>query len=253
MKNILATALITLLLMSGSSYRASADLPGFLKRLQMGYSLITASTADYEGRDYIPFMGIDTSYTHGVASKGGFGYTIGTSFPLAKLGQQSMMTLGVDYLYNAILWETALPRYGNLGVPTMAFSGTTLQMALPIGLDFKFGGEAYAIKNKRFSATIGAGAYPSYAITSLDYDVDIDPQFSIAPYVKAEIGIFAGICMKLRVVSAFGSFNYMDMTSGDPAIAQTNTVLTGSNTTTISLLVMPFSWTWKRYEWWNAF
>jgi hypothetical protein len=123
---------------------------------------------------------------------------------------------------------------------------------LPTGLDFKFGCDALSTKNIRFCATLGAGALPSYSITTLDQINDIDPQFGIAPYAKFEVGVFGGICMKLRAIYAVGSLAYMDQTTKNDN-SQTRTQLNGTSNLTISLLVMPFSWTWAREEWWNTY
>lgn len=255
MKKLIISGFLALAALIGSHTESRADFPGFFQRLQVGYTFVSNS-AQSEARDFFPILGIDTSYTHTIKTKGGFGATIGSSIPLARLGKVSMLTLGVDYMYNMMLWDSNVPRYGFGPIGDAGgfnFSGATVQMALPVGLDIKFGADALAVKNHRFCATIGAGAYPSYAMTSLDYDYEIDPQFSITPYAKLEVGFFAGICMKLRVITAIGTFNYMDVSSDNPIVGKSKTTLTGTSSTTISLLFMPFSFSWKKTEWWNSF
>src|ERR1044072_2834641 len=107
-------------------------------------------------------------------------------------------------MYNLMTWKKDDNELGT-------FDGATVQMALPIGLDLKFGADALMVKDMHFCATIGAGAYPSYSLTSItDAPVTIDPVFSVAPYIKAEIGVNAGICMKVRALYAIGDLTYMD-------------------------------------------
>lgn len=224
---------------------SSAKFPGILQRYQLGYTFVMNS-AEYEAKNRVTLLNIDTSFKRDMKTSAAFGVTMGTYVPLKRLGQSSMLVLGIDYMYNIMTWESKVP--GLLG--DVGFSGATAQMALPIGLDFKFGADALNVKNRRFCATLGAGVYPSYAITTLDYDFDIDPNFSVAPYVKAEAGIFAGICMKVRAIASFGKFTYMDYKSAD---GNSSSTMIGNTNFAISLLVMPFSFTWKEEEWWNTF
>lgn len=253
MKKLIALTMLSLTASMANPFEAQAKFPGILQRYQLGYTFVFA-TADYKAQDNFPGI-IDTSYTiSNLKTKAAFGVTLGTYIPLKRLGRMSSMVLGIDYLYNAMLWESTVPRYGIGGLnSSFDFSGATVQMALPIGLDFKWGADAINVKNHRFCATLGLGAYPSYSLTTLDEDVDIDPQFSIAPYAKFEVGVFAGICMKLRALCAFGEFKYMDVKSGDETMGQSSTQLTGKANINLSLLIMPFSFTWKRDEWFNTF
>lgn len=124
-------------------------------------------------------------------------------------------------------------------------------MALPIGLDFKFGCDALTVKNNRFCATLGVGALPTYSVTTLDNIPTLDGQFGVAPYAKVEAGIFAGICMKVRAIYSFGNTTYFDKTD-KTTFSSNSTTLVGKSNLTISLLVMPFSWAWDKEEWWNT-
>ncbi len=155
-----------------------------------------------------------------------------------------------------MLWDSKVPTFNGNGFSDFTFSGGTVQMALPVGLDFKFGCDALGTKSRRFCTTLGFGVYPSYAMTSLDFNVDVDPNISVAPYAKFEVGIFAGICMKLRTIYSYGNFNYMEVNSTEKnelGEMSSKTTLTGKSNLTVSLLFMPFSWKWSRAEWWNTF
>lgn len=237
-----------------NSATVSAKIPGLLQRTHLGYSVLF-NQAEFKVRQAIitPDFVKDTNYKYNMNTSGSFGFTIGTYVPISRLGEKSILAFGVDYMYNMMLWDTKLKTYDYAGNYYDApFSGGTLQMALPVGLDFKFGADAMTDKAIRFCATLGAGALPSYSLTALDQVNNIDGQFGIAPYGKVELGIFAGICMKIRAVYSYGNLSYMDDTRHDE-FSKTRSQLIGKSNLTLSLLVMPFSWGWSRAEWWNTF
>ncbi len=236
--------------------QAQRGFPGILQRYQVGYSFVVAN-AQYETKSFFfsdlsTIGNIDTTYKGTLNTKATFGVTMGTYIPLKRLGQKSSLALGIDFLYNILTWEDKATN------SFAGFDGFTAQASLPVGLDFKFGADAVTDKAIRFCATVGAGGSPSYSISTLtNGGFDIDPKFNITPYVKGEVGIFAGICMKVRAIYTFTDVNYLDYGPGrktDPFfVSESNTKFIGKNTLTLSLIVMPFSWTWKRSEWWNTY
>lgn len=235
-------------------FASSAKFPGILQRTHLGYSFLVNS-AEYKVQQKItvPDFAKDTTYKYDMKTSATFGITIGTYVPIARLGRKSKLVWGIDGMYNMMLWDSKLKMYGGSGTVIDApFSGATLQLALPTGLDFKFGCDALNVKNIRFCTTLGAGVYPSYSITALDQVNDIDPQFGIAPYAKFEVGVFAGICMKLRAIYAVGNLAYIDQKEKTD-YSNTHSQLLGTSNLTLSILVMPFSWTWPREEWWNTY
>ena len=255
---ILFTALVAF---SVASY-AQPRFPGFLKRLQFGYSYVMAS-ADYETKDFfysdLPgFPSRDTIYKGELKTTAAIGYNIGTYFPLKQLGRKSKLCLSTDFVYNIMTWESTKNPNGLGGLTGFDYSGFTAQMGLPIGLDVKIGTDAMTDKAIRFCTTFGAGVHPSYSITALDYDISIDPKFNTNPYVKAEVGIFAGICFKLRALYTFGNMTYIDYNERKTdeaflSLTENGSKLTSKSNLTLSLIVMPFSWGWPRSEWWNTY
>jgi hypothetical protein len=78
----------------------------------------------------------------------------------------------------------------------------------------------------------------------------------VAPYVKAEVGIYAGICMKVRAMYAIGDLTYMDYKhseSGAGMETSGTAKLVGKSNFAISLLIMPFSYKWSTEDWWNTY
>lgn len=237
-------ALLIIALLS-ASFSCQAKFPGLLSRFQLGYSFLSNS-ADYKTKDDLPSYKMNTSAS--------WGFTAGTYVPLTRLGSSGSLALGIDYMYNLMTWKS------NIKVPDVGeflFEGTTAQMALPIGLDFKFGSDALQLRTPRMCGTVGAGVYPSYALTTITGSpLTIDPTFAVAPYIKAEIGIFAGICMKVRMIYAIGDLNYMDYKKTEEFMGVTSTEtakLTGKSNMAISLLIMPFSYKWSTENWWNTY
>jgi hypothetical protein len=243
MISIKKTLLVSSLALVSLPVVSSAKIPGLLQRFQLGYTFVM-NTAEL--KNTTP----DTSYSTSFNTSAAFGVTAGTYIPLKRLGRASSLALGIDYMYNMMTWKSKIPGFGG----EIDFSGATAQMALPIGLDFKFGADALTVKNHRFCATLGAGAFPSYAVTVLDNSagLTIDPAFSVAPYVKAEVGIFAGICMKVRAIYTIGNVTYMDYKVTESG-ANYSTKFSGTSNLAVSLLIMPFSFKWQNEEWWNTY
>ncbi len=254
MRNSYKLILAVIVVMMSVPTTSSAKFPGVLQRMHLGYSFLMNS-AEYKVHQKItiPDFAKDTNYRFDMKTSATFGVTLGTHVPIKRLGRKSKLVLGIDGMYNMMLWDSKLKMYDAGGtVIETPFSGATLQLALPTGLDFKFGCDALNVKNIRFCTTLGAGVYPSYSITALDQMESIDPQFGIAPYAKFEVGVLAGICVKLRAIYAIGNLAYADETIKND-ISNTRSQLMGTSNLTLSLLVMPFSWTWPREEWWNTY
>lgn len=246
-KNRLSALLLLVLLVSPMC--SFAKFPGLLKRYEIGYSFLMNS-ADL--KQYTQAPGIDTTTKSSFKTSAAFGVSMGTYVPLKRLGRASSLALSIQYNYNIMTWKDNVPG----GSGDFLFSGATLQMALPVGLDLKFGADAVSTKDHNFCATIGAGVYPSYSLTTLDAVDNIDPVFGVAPYVKAEAGFFKGICMKFRVQYVIGGLKYMDYknTSDNAGIhTVSNASLTGKSNLSISVIFIPFSFLWEKHEWYNTF
>ncbi len=238
-----------------------AQLPGFIQRYDMGYSY-TSMVATYNGVNqlYNPTTNTysDTSVKTRIFSKGGFGGSASTFIPCKQLGEKSMLAVSIGYNYNAYLWgnlynvlTTATDASTTATIDNNDFTGATIQMGLPISLDFKFGNEAMIRKNERFCATIGAGVYPSFTATV--FKDDAGTGFGVQPFLKAEGGVLGGLVWKIRAVYAFGSFDLIDRSSSvNSKVGEPSTfTLTSNSSFTLSLIIDPFAWTWKREGFWD--
>lgn len=236
------------------SLSAAAQFPGAKgpKRLELGYSYVLASANySYAESHYNEKTGLvdDTSYVQKVKSKGGFGGLIGYSWPLARMGDNSCLALSVSYYYNAILWESGQFSYSYSSQYGSSSVGSgTIDMGLPIGVDFKFGCDALADRSQRLCYGFGLGLYPSIKTTV--YKEVANSNAGLLPYLKAELGVFAGICFKVRALYSFGNIRYVDYHQGVD-YTQLKTDFKGKSTATLSLIIMPFSWKFGKSAWWH--
>lgn len=253
-RHTLITLLSTLAFCTVSSVQAQS-YKQFMrgpKKIEIGYSFCMSS-ANYTfhattfNENTVSL--VDTLYREKIRTKGGFGATVGTYFPVAPLGEKGCMAISLAYMYNALLWEGSSFSYSSNSQTGTTSSGSgTVEMALPVGVDYKFGCDALLDKSKRFCYTLGAGVYPS--LTATVYKDYAGAGFHVLPYLKGEVGIFAGICMKVRATYAFGNIKYINFNE-NYGNGQSETTLKGKSALTLSLILMPFSWKWERQDWWR--
>ncbi|RYE25396.1 MAG: hypothetical protein EOP51_04205 [Sphingobacteriales bacterium] len=247
----------------------SKGTPGFFKRLELGYTFV-GDKANYQlkypvERIYplqIDRVIYDTVIKSTIKSKGGFGLTIGSNAPIAKLSEAGVLAFSFNFMYNTLVWEAQQEAVsgpatsgGRIATPNERESegGTTNQIGMQLGLDAKFGCDAITDKGYRFCASFGTGATPMAAMTT--YDGDDQTVLRVRPYVRGEVGIYAGMCFKVRAMYSFGRYPYLDVDKTEPgtslAAFDNNVTLTGKSSFTVSLLIMPFAGTWSDDKWYR--
>lgn len=261
MKKITSALVVALLAISFSASAQWYDrFPGFIKNYEIGYSY-PVTWAKYTRTDHLVTGGAahDTTINLDVKSKAAFGASMSTYFPLKQLGRKSKLCLAVGFMYNLYTWDYptyALSGFNNDGFnynSSIAFGGATLHVGVPIGLDAKIGCDGMMEKTIRWGWTAGAGVVPSVSLTA-DLD-NADAQIGVQPYIKSEVALFAGICWKLRVMYAIGNLTYVDVDGKNSLFSDGNssTKLIGKGNLTASLIIMPFSWMWKKSAWYNRY
>lgn len=234
-----------------------ASMRKFLSRLEYSYSSVNA-TARMSGSSelYDPISGTYISdqkvlFTRNISARTGYGVGSSVFFPLKRLGRSSIMALSVETNESFFIWGNLNAAYtttGNFYTGGTDVFGATVQMAAPIGVDFKYGCDALASKSHRFCATAGVGVVPSLngtIISATNYDGG-GLGFGVNPYIKAEAGVRAGFCWKFRLMFAFGNLPYI---SGKGDFSDGNIKLTGKTQTTLSFVIMPFAFLWKKSSW----
>lgn len=244
-----------------STTAAFAKFPGILQRYEIFFTYPKAF-GEYKRTDNISLGGPTQklSIESKVRSEFSYGAGIGTFWPVSTLGPKGRLTLDLALQYSIYTYDLPGTNLGSLPDGTytynkdLLFSAATIQAGLPIGLSARFGCDALQDKGIPFCGSLGAGVYPTYSL-SADFD-KAEGQIGVQPYVKGEIGFYAGICMKLRLMYSFGRAKLLDSettTSNNGQDFKNTTELTNYGTFGASLVIMPFAFTWKKDQWWNTF
>jgi hypothetical protein len=77
--------------------------------------------------------------------------------------------------------------------------------------------------------------------------------YGLDPYFKAEAAVYAGMCIKLRIMASYGKLNYLFENSNSGKFTDGPMRITGMMNLTASLIVMPFSGRWTEHSWYNTF
>jgi|GEM_PF-1216906 len=238
-------------------YVKQSRLPYSLHKFQFGISSFAASSY-YKGyfSSYIDNEYKSVYYEGPSTSKGGLGVTLGTHSRIWRMGKAAALTYDMDFMYGWTYWKGIgqgfyKEREWNNGA-------VTSQMALPIGLSLRFGSDAAREKSQRFCMNFGGGIMPMYNRTRLEdtgkKNPNVQKYFAFTPYMRFEVGLFAGICWKVRVNYSFGDFKLIEDNKNwhkeNPyGVEKFN--LMGKTGLNVSLILMPFSYDWPDNGWWN--
>jgi hypothetical protein len=264
---VLATMLLVNSISSNAQiYVLAFKIPDFMKRyeIEFGYPI---TFAQYKRSDVftnpITKNQENVNYTANIRSKFSYAANIGYSFPFGRIGNRGRPAIAVGFNSNFVAFDSPTPvlnQYGSYDLQeSFLISSIVTQLALPIGLDLKFGCDGMTDKKYTFCSAVGAGIYPYYNISLDAGDINstgtLGLQNGVLPYIRGEVGLFAGICMKLRGTLVLGNMTYIDgkaSTFNNPNDSY-NISLKGKTTATISLVFLPLSWLWKKSEWWNTY
>jgi|GEM_PF-1245587 len=224
------------------------------QRYDIGYSFVFGS-AHYTDH-YIAVDGngdlFDTTFRKTLVAKPIYGLMFNTYFPLASMGDNGVLAIGLGIRANLYKWNTGDVSLGSNY--TYNYDYLTMDMGVPISIDMKWGCDAMLDKSTRTCFTIGVGGQPTYFATGVPSGINADGSVALAgsnvvkitPFVKAEAGFFAGICFKVRAIYNFANIKYLDMTGDNEQIS-----LKGTSNFNLSIVLMPFSWDWGKEQWWN--
>lgn len=202
---------------------------------------------EYTGNIY------DTTITRTVKNAPSFGAYIGNFYPLAYIGENSgCLVLSTEIMGSYTSWNVKAVNFTNGSVGGHDNSYTTsIAASLPIALEYKYGADGILDKYKRFMFSLGVGGAPTaYSNTY----VKSSTSFQFTPFIKAEIGFFAGIGMKLRGTFQFGQLTYASWAAANRFVPawqggdNTTTSVTGKPAYTVSFIVFPFSGRWRNED-----
>lgn len=170
-------------------------------------------------------------------------------YPLAELNENSILAFNfgvAGYVLNYDVGEirpTATKVYD--------YSLRSMQIGLPLCLDYKFGGEAVFNKSQKTSFTLGVGVTPiAYFNTFGDIG---NVKAGVRPFLRAEVGFFAGIGWRITGSVLAGNAKTMDIPSDAAGMkimpANSRITINSSPIYSIGISFMPFSFDWESFGW----
>lgn len=200
----------------------------------------------------------DTTIRRNIVGTGGMGGSIGLNLPFKATGHISCWAATIALGVNMYTWTNINSTYGSDGslvAPTGdILSASTMQISLPIGIDWKCGNDAIKTKRLPFGTSLGAGFIPQYNMTSLSNanGIPSGSRFGFTPYAKAEISMFLGIDIKVRATYTMGTVSLIDVNRPVPGMTDGPFKIVHTSSIMASLIFMPFSGGWHEYNWWNT-
>lgn len=205
-------------------------------------------SGNIEHQDWDPNGERDTIATS--SAKGtGIGVAYNFFIPVAQAGGANLLAvdIGIHASFGFVNGEkTTITVASQYATSTNTYSnqGMTFVFGVPVGLQLISGGEAICDRSKKMSFTVGAGFFPMLNMGVIDNFGGV--ALKVPPYIKAEIGIFAGINWKLRATYLFKSPNSFRGIGENILTGQTDEIRFNPNDQLIlGIAVQPFSWTWE--------
>lgn len=185
-----------------------------------------------------------------------FGGYIGTSIPFKATGHISLWAMDIGLNFNSLSWPGLNLAYtgSDLSAPSPLLTATTMQIGLPIGVEWKVGCDAIESRRLGLGASVGAGFIPQLSITTLGNAPGINTGygFNCAPYLKAEFAENLGFCTKFRFMATFGDVSLIDVNRAIPNVTDGPFKITSQANVYLSWIIMPFSGGWRETAWWNT-
>lgn len=190
----------------------------------------------------------------------GYGAQIGLNLPFKATGHISCWALALQLQVNQYIWQDlnqTMTTTGQYKAGSTSLNSSTMQIALPIGIDYKVGNDAIKSKRLAFGASMGAGVIPQFNNTALEgvsssaYNNTYG--WGVTPYAKFDWSIFAGLCWKLRFMYTMGRVNIQDVNAKVLPLNDGPFTLSTKSAFMASLIIMPFSGGWEESAWYNTY
>ena len=232
-----------------------------LSRYEIGGTYLMASGA-FNGVStvygYNRYYVGDTTIKRSINANPGFGGDIGIAVPFAATGHISLFAVSIhamvtQYSYNDINKTYTVDN--SFVKNNVSLNSSTMQISLPIGLDWKVGCDAIGSKRLLFGADFGAGVQPNFNMTSLTPTGGIPTyyNFGFIPYAKVEGSFFMGMDIKVRAMYSMGNVQLMDSKVAVAGYNDGPFRITNASNLMLSVLIQPFSSRWKESAWYNDY
>ena len=185
----------------------------------------------------------------------GIGGDIGLSLPFKATGHISCWAVNFHLMGHMYTWtdvNQTMGLDGNFKPQATSLSVSTIQIALPIGIDWKAGNDAIKTKRLAFGTTMGVGVMPQFNMTSVSGSSDTHDAFGCTPYVKVEGSIFGGMCVKIRAIYTMGDITLIDVNHSIPGSTDGPFKITSNANLMVSLIFIPGSIGWHEFAWYNT-
>lgn len=187
----------------------------------------------------------------------GFGGSIGLSLPFKATGHISCWAATIQLGVNMHTWTNLNSTYdisGNVVTTTTPLTANTMQIHLPIGIDWKVGNDAIESQRLAFGASMGAGLMPQLNMTSLSNvsGAQTGYGFGCTPFVKVDGAFRLGCVFKIRVLYTIGNIPLLYQKTDLPGVTDGPFKIVSTSNLVLSFIIMPFSGGWRETDWYNT-
>jgi hypothetical protein len=212
------------------------------QRITIGGGLTFMSgnyTFAYNGQDTLG-KAISDTLTKKYRSKDNYVFYLGTFFPITLITDNSMLAFNTEVMFSMATLDFDSVEFA----PKVVYKKREkiVSGGLQLSLDYKWGGDVPLERNSTMF-TLGAGL----SFTRFESMPNLNGlPIRAIPFVKADVGFYAGLAFKLRGMVYFGSDEYRDKTYFDAINTDRLHVnVKGSYGFNIALLILPFSAGWE--------
>lgn len=227
------------------------DSRRFIRRLAIGggkHFIPATINMQYEGWDLENGKVLTKELTPSAKLKNAWCGYLGSFIPIALVSDNSMIVFNTELAFTSATFE----------YDSLLFQGTkrymkpfhSYRVGALLSVEYRVGGDIPLNKNEGVMLTIGGGLNPCIVNTS---DFDKILPYKVMPFIKGELGFFAGMAFKIRGIYYFGNSLYADESAvgiSDNGVGDMlHTNITGGNGFDIALVLIPFSVNWNSDNW----
>ncbi len=198
-----------------------------------------------------PKPNVDTTVSRKGKLVNSWGVAGGGFCPVGMLNDNSCLAISFSVMMLFQTWNLGPVTYSNQETSLTDPGGQAIAVhgLIPVGIDYKYGGEAALNKEKRFSFTFGVGVAPDFYASG--YGSTGTVSYKTLPYAKMEMSFFAGVAFKLEAMAFLGKYDYFKdysddrfVTNGATTYDHTDATAYGNSPFVLSLGIMPYSFHW---------
>ncbi len=206
--------------------------------------------------NYGSYVG-DTTIKRNMTSFG-FGGDIGLSLPFKATGHISCWAATIHLGVDMHTWNDLNSSYNQDGLVApkgTALTANTMQIHLPIGIDWKVGNDAICSQRLALGCSMGGGLMPQVFMTSLSSapnGIKSGFNFGVSPFVRVEGAFRLGWVVKVRAMYTMGEISNIEVPYALPGLTDGPFKIAHTGALMFSFVIMPFSGGWRETDWYNT-